>query len=515
MGIPYFYRSIIDKYPKLILDKSPNQIDNLYFDLNSLIHPVSARYYKQPPFPEDNVVFMGIIDEILKLIKYTNPSKGVFIAIDGVAPMAKIYQQRQRRFKSMLYNKMINKKWDSNQISPGTDWMNRLDAYLQQHLVKSLPSHLEIIYSSANVVGEGEHKIFQYMRENVDINSYNVIHGLDADLILLSFLNPFNVLLLRETMNFGQKLEGTQEYHYLDVINLKKYFIGEMKGNHFSEQILIQDYTLMTFLIGNDFVPKCSFIHIENEFFEDILDIYYDLALPLTTTSKEIDIANFGTFLSRCFQIEDGLYTQAIDHYEKKRYIERETEPKKILEGQINRLPLYKKERCPFPDINTWRDDYYKYYEYELDKSDIMEMCNTWINTIIWNFDYYFNSCKDYHYYYPYNCSPTLRDIVQFLKEDSITDIIHENPPLKTEEQLTLILPYTSHCFLKESSRVLIDKYLGDFYPSKFRVLMWGKTYYHESIPILPKLDIMRYIKVWKKMDIIDNSSIITLRQGN
>ncbi len=59
---------------------------------------------------------------------------------------------------------------------------------------------------------------------------------------------------------------------------------------------------------------------------------------------------------------------------------------KKILEGQINRLPLYKKERCPFPDINTWRDDYYKYYEYKLDKSDIMEMCNTWINTIIWKF---------------------------------------------------------------------------------------------------------------------------------
>ena len=419
MGIPYFYRSIIDKYPKLILDSVKQEIDNLYFDLNCLIHPVSGRFYKEEPFPDDHIVFKAIVDEIVKIVNYTGPTKMVFIAIDGVAPMAKIYQQRQRRFKSMIYNKMIGKKWDSNQISPGTDWMNRLDLYIQKHLRKAIPNHLELIYSSANVVGEGEHKIFEYMRENIDSNSLNIVHGLDADLILLSFLNDFKILLLRETMGFGQKLDKTQEYHYLDVVNLKGHFIESMRGHHFSEQILIQDYTLMTFLIGNDFVPKCSFVHVENGFFEDILDIYYDVALPLTNKDKTINISNFSIFLSKCLTIEDQLYSQYIEYYNKKRYIERETDQKKINEGQANRYPLYRKEPIPFSHIGTWREDYYRYYEGGLGKEDKYELCNSWINMIIWNFDYYFNGCKDYLYYFPYNCSPTLKDIVHFFKNDN------------------------------------------------------------------------------------------------
>ena len=498
MGIPYFYRSVIDKYPKLIKDSINKTIDNLYFDLNGLIHPVSAKHYKTEPFPEDTIVFRAIIDEIVKLVKYVNPTKTVFIAIDGVAPMAKIYQQRQRRFKSMIYNRAIDKKWDSNQISPGTDWMNRLDIFLQNNLKKSMPNNLQIVYSSANVVGEGEHKIFQYMRENIERGSINVIHGLDADLILLSFLNGFNTYLLRETMGFGKKLDTGIDYHYLDTNGLREHFIQSMRGHHFSEEILIQDYTLMTFLIGNDFIPKLGFIHVENEFFEDILDIYYDLALPLTNGDKTINWTNFGLFLSKCSLIEDRLYEQFIDYYGKKRYIERETDPKKILEGQMNRLPLYKKEPLPFPDIGTWRADYYKYYEGKLQIGDINDMCNSWVNMINWNFDYYFNGCRDYHYYYPYNCSPTLIDIVHFLKNKEITCELSDNPPINTEEQLSLILPISSHKFINICNRDLILNKLGDFYPTYFKVLMWGKTYYHESIPVLPKLDLDRYKKVWE-----------------
>ena len=61
---------------------------------------------------------------------------------------------------------------------------------------------------------------------------------------------------LRETMGFGKKLDTGIDYHYLDTNGLREHFIQSMRGHHFSEEILIQDYTLMTFLIGNDFIPK-------------------------------------------------------------------------------------------------------------------------------------------------------------------------------------------------------------------------------------------------------------------
>ena len=145
-------------------------------------------------------------------------------------------------------------------------------------------------------------------------------------------------------------------------------------------------------------------------------------------------------------------------------------------------------------------------------KEDKYELCNSWINMIIWNFDYYFNGCKDYLYYFPYNCSPTLKDIVHFFKNDKITNEIIDNKPIQPEQQLTIILPYTSQCFLKPNTRKLVNEYLDDYYPTKFKILKWGKTYFHESIPVLPKLDIARYIPIWEKISVtIDKKSYIKL----
>ena len=100
----------------------------------------------------------------------------MIIAIDGPAPRTKMEQQRQRRLKSSQEKKI----WDTNQITPGTEFMNNLSIYLNQECKKL---SVKYIISDSNERGEGEHKIMHYI-DTLHSDKISVIYGLDADLML-------------------------------------------------------------------------------------------------------------------------------------------------------------------------------------------------------------------------------------------------------------------------------------------------------------------------------------------
>ena len=128
------------------------------------------------------------------------------IAVDGVAPRAKMNEQRMRRFTAARQadNKAARKleennenseqnlpknnksdtefKFDTTSITPGTNFMQRLDAALRYYLKKRLSqdknglwSHLEIIYSGHQTPGEGEHKIADFIRFSRSNPNYSKI----------------------------------------------------------------------------------------------------------------------------------------------------------------------------------------------------------------------------------------------------------------------------------------------------------------------------------------------------
>ena len=143
--------------------------------------------------------------------------------IDGVAPRAKMNQQRARRFRSAQekeeadekkeeFRKMMlgsqngkgpteeteepKKTWDSNVITPGTPFMRLLAQSLRYWVAYKLNTdpmwaNMKVIISDATVPGEGEHKIMEFIRsqrrsQEFDPNTHHVIYGLDADLIMLA-----------------------------------------------------------------------------------------------------------------------------------------------------------------------------------------------------------------------------------------------------------------------------------------------------------------------------------------
>ena len=79
--------------------------DNLYMDLNGIVHNAihgndpkrHERISRLEDFDEVWADIMRAIDEIVHTVK---PRKLILLAVDGVAPRAKMNQQRARRFRS-------------------------------------------------------------------------------------------------------------------------------------------------------------------------------------------------------------------------------------------------------------------------------------------------------------------------------------------------------------------------------------------------------------------------------
>ena len=130
---------------------NPNgvEFDNLYIDMNGVIHPCSHPEDRPAPRNEEEI-FECIFDALDRMFNIIRPRKLLYLAIDGPAPRAKMNQQRTRRFRAAkesveLANLKAEKKaeiernggrlpppdpkvekFDSNCITPGTGFMNRL-----------------------------------------------------------------------------------------------------------------------------------------------------------------------------------------------------------------------------------------------------------------------------------------------------------------------------------------------------------------------------------------------------
>ena len=142
MGIPYFFSHLVKNHPSIIKKyvKDVLKIDNLYLDCNSIIYDAYSKIEFDKLTESVAIsIIKCVVTKIDEYISTINPCKTVIIAFDGVAPVAKLEQQRSRRYKSWYQNQIsrtIFKKdkadpWNTAAITPGTTFMNELNDFLK------------------------------------------------------------------------------------------------------------------------------------------------------------------------------------------------------------------------------------------------------------------------------------------------------------------------------------------------------------------------------------------------
>ena len=220
MGIPYYFSYLIQNHKKIITKiENIKNINNLFLDSNSIIYDSLKFENFKNKTQFEKYIIESVIDKLQIIIKNINPKNKTFIAFDGVPPIAKLTQQKNRRYKSHFHSKLFNKPvlWDTCAITPGTNFMNNLNNAIKKHFA----NNKKIILSLTDVPGEGEHKIMKYM-DTLNKDSINVVYGLDADLIMLSMIRNHNVYLLRERTAYNIEDLDT-DYIFLNF--LKKNYI--------------------------------------------------------------------------------------------------------------------------------------------------------------------------------------------------------------------------------------------------------------------------------------------------
>lgn len=446
------------------------------------------------------------------MTKIVNPTQTIYVAVDGVAPMAKIKQQRCRRFKSGVEATTMAKitaeakgipyiaepRWDTTAITPGTEFMVNLSKALREYAASSK----KIVVSPADEPGEGEQKIMDYIR--LKRPSSSVVYGLDADLIILSMMTgaytTSTIDLFREETEFNGAVKtdalDAEQFLYMNMTLLGEFLYSKYSHPTQTRQQFIYDFVGLMSLLGNDFVPHGMGLKIRDEGIPILMEMYKKVQTHLVepndwTYNKEALASLFDIFAKE----EPALILKSI-----KRKVETRvgsTGSKDVVEQALARFndtpvlwaaerPLIeysKVEGMEKPQIK-FRASWEQTYD-ELAYHEAPQATPLYIQSILWTLKYYAGQPIDTWFYYPYHLPPRATTVVEYLKANDVEPPMTRRPALEPKTQLAMVLPQTSYHLLPPNYVEIVKKHPWAF-PISWASYSFGRRFMWECEPLIP-----------------------------
>jgi 5'-3' exonuclease len=467
MGIPSYFSYIIKNHSTIIQNynqiKKTTAFSALFLDSNSIVYDVVHAMPVEEQTGDERVVFHTIIDKVIeKLNEYISlicPLSLTYIAFDGIAPFAKLEQQKTRRYKSAFLTAMTAATtlgFNTIMITPGTPFMN----CLSQRIIAEFSQRPNVIVSASDECGEGEHKLCHYLREHPFPNENVVIYGLDADLIMLGLFHQKyakNIYVCREKPNFAQgvlkdsftNIESAKELLFLDIKELSHRIMVEMNcRDNAMERVF--DYVFLCFFLGNDFLPQFPSLNIRTAGMDRLMDTYrqhigkYDNRRFLSRDG-EILWKWIHLFIKELAKNEREFLIQEYgvrDHWEKQTQRRLNTE-KVPLDEWVNNTPILFREIEHYisPHHSYWENRYYESLLRENTLANIKSVSLNYLEGLEWVYIYYTRGCKNTRWKYNYNYPPLLIDLVNYIPLAEHSFVKKDHTIISQREQLEYIIP--------------------------------------------------------------------------
>ena len=457
-----------------------------------------------------------------KVVGLVKPAKGVYIAVDGVVPMAKMKQQRLRRFKSAWLTEHglaegqvegENKpRWDTNSITPGTVFMGKLRKVLEG-------INKKWTISSSDEPGEGEHKIMeQWRRHSLAVSTERcclatpsclavsterccqatptcsatpisyAVYGLDADLVVLSLLTqdtvskvqPLSVYLFREEIEDGSMVRdsmGEEQFQWFSIDALRDII---------KETVPIREYCFAMSFLGNDFLPSALGLKMREDGHEVLMDLVAHLQRSGSPLLDEKDRPSL-VGLTALFKSLASMEEKRVLTYVRNKVRQSDQYSGDLAVGDPN-WPMVQGEENRLLGSGDWRQTYRR----SLQGFEGVDGFRTYLQGLGWIWDYYRGVPVCYNWYYPWTVPPLWSDLCKGLTENpgyvTAVPVTVGAADILTAEQLCLVLPPSSWNLIPSvaSKQRRFMSVAPWYFPSEFEFCSIGRRFFWECEPKIP-----------------------------
>jgi 5'-3' exonuclease len=549
MGIPSYFSHILKSHAKIIhnyasIIKNRVKFTRLYMDCNSILYDVYRTTDTNLPIDDFySTIIKKTAEKIDLYIRQIRPSDVIYIAFDGVAPMAKMDQQRTRRYKSW-FEKAVHNSINPPTITvdnekttciftPGTVFMNQLSDYMQSYFRNKESEYCvrSVFVAAPDEPGEGEHKLYAHMRENPHQrpDETSAVYGLDADLLMLSLLHlqvcP-SLYVFREAPQFGsitktllEESTKPDEPLFLDIAKMGRSIVSSMKCSTGDDPHRLQDYVFICFFLGNDFLPHFPSMNIRTHGIDVLLEVYrQEIGSKINTylLSKEkepkIQWKQLSRFIKTLAKCEHEWLHREYTVREKWSKRPVQLQKKKTVEERIELFtstPVFHRavEYTIDPYEKGWQKRYYQLLFPP--KVSILHVCQSYLEGLQWVTQYYTVGKVDWNWSYQYDYPPLLEDLAPKVPhyETEFLPLTEDTYPVHPYTQLCYVLPPVYHFLLPVSIQNYLRTYHSKYYIGPVNEdglpqldFQWAFCrYFWESHVHLPKISIST-VHEWQRV---------------